>query len=256
MILESRDVWFSWRDRDPVIRGATLALERGTLAALIGCNGSGKSTLMRLLAGLLTPDRGEMLLDGAPLPSIPLRQRARKIAWVPQAAPLTFPFTVIEVVLTGRTPYSPRLHFEDESDRVIAEQALATVNAAHLANRRVTELSGGERQMVTLARALAQQPRVLLLDEPAAALDLKHRAALVRTLANLRDATGVTAVMVTHDLQLLDPAFDRVFAMSSGSIVAQGPPREVLTDAVLASVYDDPRVRTSRVGDRTLIWSE
>jgi iron complex transport system ATP-binding protein len=256
MILEARDVWFSWRTGEPVIRGASLSLERGTLVALIGSNGSGKSTLMRLLAGLLTPDRGELLLDSAPFSALPLRQRAREIAWVPQASPLTFPFTVLEVVLTGRTPYSPRLHFEDASDRAIAEQALATVNAAHLAARRVTELSGGERQMVALARALAQQPRVLLLDEPAAALDLKHRAALVRTLANLRDATGVAAVMVTHDLQLIDPVFDRVFAMSRGAMVAQAAPRDVLTDAVLAGVYDDPHVRTSRVEDRTLIWSE
>lgn len=256
MTLECRDVWFAWRGGEPVIRGASLALESGCLGALIGCNGSGKSTLTRLLAGLLRPDRGEILADGQRLADIPPRQRARRIAWVPQTMPFTFPFTALEVALTGRAPYSPRLHFEDEKDRVIAEQALITAGAGHLMHRPVTELSGGERQMVMLARALAQQPRCLLLDEPAATLDLKHRAALVRTLADLRAVTGVTALMVTHDLQLIDPVFDRVFAISRGAIVAQGAPRDVLTDSVLAGVFDDPRVRTSRVDDRTLVWSD
>jgi len=255
-MLECRDLWFAWHPGEDVIRGAALSLERGRLGALIGCNGSGKSTLVRLLAGLLKPARGEVLLDGVPLQSIPGRQRARRIAWVPQAPPLAFPFTALEVVLTGRSPYSPGLHFEDEHDRAIAEQALETAGAAHLKNRPVTELSGGERQLVTLARALAQQPDCLLLDEPAAALDLKHRADLVRTLNNLRGATGMTALMVTHDLQLIDPAFDLVFALSRGAIAAQGAPREVLTDATLAAIFSDPHVRTSRVENRTLIWSE
>ncbi|MBV8729076.1 MAG: ABC transporter ATP-binding protein, partial [Acidobacteriia bacterium] len=119
----------------------------------------------------------------------------------------------------------------------------------------VTELSGGERQMVSVARALAQEPRCLLLDEPSAALDLKHRALLVRTLAALRERQGLTALVVTHDLHLIDPVFDFVFALRRGELVAQGTPAEVLTDAVLASVYDDPYVRTRRVEGRTLIWS-
>jgi len=254
--LECRDVWFAWPGGRPVIQGASLRLESGMLGALIGCNGSGKSTLTRLLAGLLKPNRGEVLLDGERLDRIAPRERARRIAWVPQAMPFTFPFTALEVALTGRAPYSPRLHFEDGKDRAIAEQALITAGAGAFMQRPVTELSGGERQIVLLARALAQQPRCLLLDEPAATLDLKHRAALVRTLGELRATTGVTALMVTHDLQLIDPAFDRVFAIRAGAMVAQGAPREVLTDATLAGVFDDPQVRTARVDERTLVWSD
>jgi iron complex transport system ATP-binding protein len=230
-------------------------VSRGKLSALIGPNGCGKSTLVRLFAGLLTPARGEILFDEASLRSIPRREAAKRIAYVPQAHTLAFPFTVLEVVLTGRSPYTPRFRFEDERDRARALEALETVDAAHLAERRVTELSGGERQMVAVARALAQEPQCLVLDEPSAALDLKHRAALVRTLAALRDAQGLTAVVVTHDLHLIDPLFDHVFALRGGTLVAQGRPDEVLTDAVLADVYEDPHVRTRRIEGRTLIWS-
>jgi iron complex transport system ATP-binding protein len=168
---------------------------------------------------------------------------------------MAFPFTVLEVVLTGRSPYTPRFRFEDENDRARAMEALATVGAAHLAARPVTELSGGERQMVAVARALAQEPQFLLLDEPSAGLDLKHRAALARTLAALRDTRGLTCLVVTHDLHLIDPLFDYVFALRRGELLAQGKPAEVLTDAVLAEVYEDEHVRTRRIEGRTLIWS-
>jgi len=254
-LLEARHAEFAYASGTPAVRGVSLAVARGKLGALIGPNGCGKSTLIRLFAGLLEPNRGEMRFDGVPLRSIPRREAARRIAYVPQASAMAFPFTVLEVVLTGRSPYTARFRFEDERDRERAMEALATVDAAHLAARRVTELSGGERQMVAVARALAQEPECLLLDEPSAALDLKHRAALMRTLAALRDTQGLTALVVTHDLHLIDPLFDRVFALRAGELAAEGAPEEVLTDAVLGAVYEDPHVRTRRVDGRTLIWS-
>ena len=254
-ILQAQDVRFSYAGGVPVIRGVSFGVPRGKLCALIGSNGCGKSTLIRLFAGLLAPEQGEILFDGAPLRSIPRREAARRIAYVPQSTVMAFPFSVLEVVLTGRSPYTPRLRFENEIDIQRALEALATVDAAHLAHRRVTELSGGERQMVAVARALAQQPRCLMLDEPSASLDLKHRAALVRTLAALRDSDGLTAVVVTHDLHLIDPLFDHVVALRAGERIAEGAPAEVLTDEVLSRVYDDPRVRTRRFEGRTLIWS-
>lgn len=254
-ILETRVAEFAYAGGPPVIRGVSLQVSRGKLSALIGPNGCGKSTLIRLFAGLLAAARGEVFFEGVRLSSIPRREAARRIAYVPQASTMAFPFTVLEVVLTGRSPYTSRFRFEDEQDRARAMDALATVDAAHLAGRRVTELSGGERQMVSVARALAQEPQCLLLDEPSAALDLKHRAALVRTLASLRDSRGLTALVVTHDLHLIDPLFDHVFALRGGAVIAQGPPEEVLTDAVLSDVYEDPHVRTRRVDGRTLIWS-
>jgi iron complex transport system ATP-binding protein len=256
-LLEARGVSFAYGAGLPeVLCGATLAVGRGRLSALVGANGSGKSSLVRVLAGLLRPARGEVLFGGVPLREIEPRALARRVAYVPQATATVFPLTALEVVLTGRSPYTPRFRFESESDVRIARDALAAVEASHLAARSVTELSGGERQLVSLARALAQEPECLLLDEPSSALDLKHRASLVRHLARLRDERGLAALVVTHDLQLLDPAFDRVHAMRAGKVVAEGTPAEVLRDEVLAEVYDDAHVRARRAFGRTFVWSE
>jgi len=255
-ILEARSLEYAYSKGPAVLRGISLGVRAGSLSAIIGSNGCGKSTLVRLFAGVIAPVRGEILLEGSDLRSIPKRQAAQRVAYVPQTTNLAFPFTVLEVVLTGRSPFTPRFRFEDEEDRDRAMHALTTVEAAHLAMRRVTELSGGERQMVAVARALAQEPQCLLLDEPAAALDLKHRAALARTLAALRDTQRLTALVVTHDLHLIDPLFDHVFALRHGELVTEGPPSAVLTDRVLADVYEDEHVRTRRVEGRTLIWSD
>ena len=256
-LIEARDLRFSYGAGLPeVVRGASLRLRRGTLAALIGANGSGKSSLVRLLCGLREPAGGEVLFAGAQLSSIEPRGRARRIAYVPQTTTTVFPLTALEVVLTGRSPYTARFQFESAHDVEIARRALAAVDAAHLAPRSVTELSGGERQLVSLARAVAQEPELLLLDEPSSALDLKHRAGLVRHLRALRDERNLTALVVTHDLQLIDPAFDRVFAMLDGAVAAAGAPEEVLRDEVLAEVYSDSHVRARRAFGRTFVWTE
>jgi iron complex transport system ATP-binding protein len=256
-LLEARGLWFAYSEGGPeAVRGATLAVERGRLSAVIGANGSGKSTLVRLLAGLLRGSRGEVLFDGKPLDSLSPRERARRVAYVPQTVSTVFPFTALEVVLTGRSPYTTRFRFESGRDLEVARAALAAVDASHLEARPVTELSGGERQLVALARALAQEPECLLLDEPSSALDLKHRAGLVRHLRRLRDERRMTALVITHDLMLLDPAFDRVFAMRGGEVVAHGSPTEVLRDDVLSEVYGDEHVRARQAFGRTFVWSE
>jgi iron complex transport system ATP-binding protein len=155
--------------------------------------------------------------------------------------------------LSGRTPYLPRFHFEDTADAAKAMEALEAAGAAHLADRCFTSLSGGERQMVILARALAQEPRLLLLDEPSSSLDLKHRANLIRTLARLRETKRLSVLMITHDLQLTS-SFDQILAMRCGEVAAAGAPQEVLREDLLRDVYGDPNVRTERRGDRTLVW--
>jgi len=257
VLLEARELHFAYAPKLPeVVCGASLNLRRGQLAALIGANGSGKSSLVRLLGGLVRPARGEVFFDGVPLRILEPRVRARRIAYVPQASASVFPLTALEVVLMGRSPYTARFHFENERDLAVANDALAAVDAEHLAARSVTELSGGERQLVALARALAQEPECLLLDEPSASLDLKHRAGLIRHLSRLRDERGITALIVTHDLQLLDPAFDQVFAMRCGVVEASGTPAEVLRDEVLATVYADEHVRARQAFGRTFVWSE
>lgn len=255
-LLEARALRFAYARGVPVVNGASLDVPRGTLCALIGSNGCGKSTLIRLFAGVLDAQAGEIRFDGVALRTLGRGEVAKHIGYVPQSTAMAFPFTALEVVLTGRSPYSTGFRFESQADRAKALEALATVGAGHLASRRVTELSGGERQMVAVARALAQEPSCLLLDEPSSALDLKHRAALVRTLGRLRDAHGLTALVVTHDLHLIDPAFDHVFALRGGKVIARGSPAEVLCQQSLSEVYDDAHIRTSRVDGRTVIWSE
>lgn len=253
-LIQARQLSFSYSSLHAVI-DVSLSLPRGAMGALIGANGSGKSTLIRVLAGLLVPGRGEVVFAGAPLSSLHPRERAKRIAYVPQATSNVFPFTALEVVLTGRSPYSSRFRFESSRDEEIALGALDALDASHLASRHITELSGGERQLVTVARALAQQPEVMLLDEPASALDLKHRTQLTRALRRLRNERGITILMITHDLMLLDSAADLIFAMKCGRLVASGEPEAVLTEGVLGDVYDAP-VRTMRSDGRTFVWSE
>ena len=255
-LIEARGLRFAYGRGPEAVRGATLAVERGRLSAVIGANGSGKSTLVRLLCGLLKPMAGEVFFGGVPLASLAPKERARRIAYVPQTVSTVFPFTALEVVLTGRSPHTTRFRFETEDDLRAARAALEAVDAWHLAARPVTELSGGERQMVSLARALAQGPECLLLDEPSAALDLKHRTALVRHLRRLRDEEGMTALVITHDLMLVDPYFDRVFAMRDGAVAASGAPDDVLREELLAEVYGDEHVRARRAFGRTFVWSE
>ena len=256
ILLEARNVRFGYVPERPVVVSSSLALEKGSMAAIIGSNGCGKSTLIRLLAGLLQPHSGQVLYRGMPLTRIDRKEFAKNIAYVPQNTSRAFPFRALEVVLTGRSPYLSRFSLESSLDVEKALHALEIVGVRHLANRRVTELSGGERQLVSVARALAQEPSCVLLDEPSSSLDLKHRAGLIRTLSDLRNRMGLTVLMVTHDLTLLDPGFDTVFAMRCGAIEALGLPSDVLRDSVLANIYDDVHIRARRVDGRTYVWSE
>jgi iron complex transport system ATP-binding protein len=253
-LIQVRNLSFSYSSL-PAVVDVSLSLPRGAMGALIGANGSGKSTLIRLLAGLITADSGEVIFDGALLSNLPRRLRARRIAYVPQSTSNVFPFTALEVVLTGRSPYSGRFRFESSHDEQIALRALEALDAAHLANRHITELSGGERQLVTVARALAQEPEVMLLDEPASALDLKHRTQLARALRKLRNEHGITILTITHDLMMLDTTVDLIFALKGGRLVASGAPDTVLNESVLGEVYDAP-VRAMRTEGRTFVWSE
>jgi iron complex transport system ATP-binding protein len=256
MILEAREIDFRYEAHRPTITAASAGIEAGSMTALIGSNGCGKSTLIRLLAGLLQPHKGSVLYRGNRLGKYGRRDLARELAYVPQTTSRAFPFTSLEVVLTGRTPHSSPFRLENLTDVQRAMEKLEMVGIAHLAYRRITELSGGERQLVSVARALAQEPRCLLLDEPASSLDLKHRAGLIRMLADLRKRTGLTVVIVTHDLTMLEPGFDWVLAMRCGSIAVSGPPAEVINDASLAEIYDDPYIHARRIDGQLCVWSE
>ena len=256
MLLTAEGLHFRYGDGPLVVRDVSLSLERGQLVGLVGPNGCGKSTLLRLLGGMLPPQQGTVHYDGRALDAFTPLARARHIAYVPQGSSRIFPFTALEIVLTGRTPYGSRFRFENDADRKIALEALEAVGAVHLAARPITELSGGEQQLIAVARALAKEGDLLLLDEPASSLDLKHRAQLLAALRRVRAERMLTALIVTHDLQLLERAFHALVGMRDGEVLIQGEPSEVLQRDTLRKIYDDPKIESRKVDGHTFVWSE
>ena len=211
-----------------VLSGASLSLGFGEVLVLAGRNGAGKTTLLRVATGLLAPSAGRVRLGGRALSELSRREIAQSLALVPQDTSVPFPFTVEEIVLLGRAPHLRLLGFESLADRRIAGACMERLGIASLAQRSIQELSGGERQLAMIARALAQEPRVLLLDEPVAHLDLAHRLALEELLREFA-REGKAALLVSHDLAGAARVADRIALLARGSILACGSPREVLT---------------------------
>ncbi len=219
------------------------------LVAVLGPNASGKSTLLRLLAGSAKPLSGRVLLDGFETSAMDPRTRARRIAMVQQETSLLFPVRAWEYVLQGRHPYGHGLRFETPEDCAIAENALAQLGATHLADRPMHEISGGEKQRVILARALAQQPLLLLLDEPTLHLDLGAQVELLRQLRRLAEENRYTVVVVTHELNLAAEFADQVVLLHRGKCLRVGAPAEVYHPEFLTQVYGaDLEVETSSRG--------
>ena len=219
-----------------VLQGVSLVLEPGEVVGLAGANGAGKTTLFRVASRVLDPSRGAVRLGDVPVASLSRRALARAVAVVPQDVGVAFPFRVGEVVLMGRSPHVGGLGFESEQDVRCARRALAALGIEALADRSMLELSGGERQLVLVARALASEPRVLLLDEPTAHLDLRHRTAVFDRVRAFAEAGG-SALAVTHDLTLAARVCDRIALLAEGRLAAVGPPREVLTPEHLEAVF-------------------
>lgn len=236
MTLEARQVDASYGDA-LVLKGVSISVSDGEFLALAGPNGCGKTTLLRVLTGVLRPLSGRVLLDGRDLHSMAPRAVARHVAVVPQTAPAAFNFSAIEFVLMGRYPHLGRFSFESQEDYDIAHECLEQAGALHLADRRVTQLSGGERQRLLIARALAQRPRILLLDEPTAHLDISHQAEMMQALRDLcaRERVGILAAL--HDLNMAARHAGRIALMSKGSLVATGAPHEVITEANVLAAY-------------------
>jgi iron complex transport system ATP-binding protein len=210
------------------------------LVAILGPNASGKSTLMKLLAGLLKPLSGRVEVDGTEVSELEPRARAQQVALVAQESELLFPLRVWEYVLQGRYPYGKRLRFESDEDCLMAGNALAQVGADGLRDRWMDQLSGGEKQRVILARALAQRPGLLLLDEPTQHLDIGGKVELLRRLRRLADENRYTVVVVTHELNLAAEFSDRVALMHKGKCLRIGSPAEVYQREVLEEVFAAP----------------
>ncbi|GCE76326.1 heme ABC transporter ATP-binding protein [Cellulomonas biazotea] len=244
VLLRARGVRLAY-GRTVVLDGVDLDVRAGEVVALVGPNGAGKSTLLGVLAGDPRPDRGQVLLDDVDVRRRPLAELARRRAVMPQEHRVSFPFRVREVVAMGRHPWRGTAR-EDADERVV-QAAMDDADVLALADRTHPTLSGGERARVAFARALAQEGAVLLLDEPTAALDVRHQEAVLgRARAAARDGAGV--VVVLHDLTLAAAYADRVVVLDHGRVRADGPPRDVLTAALLSDVYRHPVEVVERPG--------
>ncbi len=220
-----------------VLRDLNFQVRQGEILGILGPNACGKTTLVRLLDGVLRPERGRIVLKGRDLRGLRRREIARHVAVVPQETPMLYGFAVMEVVLMGRNPHLPPLGFEGREDVGIALRSLERTNCSGLLDRDVNELSGGERQRVFIARALAQEPEVLLLDEPTVHLDLRHQMEFLDLLVRLNREDGITIVWVSHELNLAAVACERLLLMKGGEIHALGSPEDVLTPASIWEVY-------------------
>lgn len=233
--LEAERVRFQAGDR-LLVDGVSLLLRPGRLAGLVGPNGAGKSTLLRLLNGLLPTSAGSVLLGGEPIGQMQPEAVARRVARVPQSPPGELDFTVLEVVLMGRYAHSPAWH-EMPADWTLALEALRQTRTDHLKDRLYSTLSGGERQRVLVARALAQEPKVLLLDEATASLDLRHQFEVMEVVRRLTLERQVAAIAAVHDLTLAARYCDELLLLDGGRAVAAGEPADVLTPGRLRAVF-------------------
>jgi iron complex transport system ATP-binding protein len=237
-LLRLSDVSFAYQG-DPVFEQVNLALAEGSCSALIGTNGVGKTTLLRIIAGALRPASGAVYLRERSIADMPLKDVARSIALVPQQLELAFDFTVQQVVELGRTPYLGRLRGPGSRDRIAVDRALALTSLSQLRNRTFNELSGGERQRVKIALGLAQQPQLLLLDEPTQNLDIGRQVELIDLLHSLRDE-GMTILASIHELHLVDKNFSTVFLLSRGHPLESGTPQQIMRPAILERAFQCP----------------
>jgi len=256
MVLQVRQVSFSYEAGNGFsLRDVSLTVERGALTGLLGPNGCGKTTLLKLMAGVLWPEQGTIAFAGRRLTDIARRELARHVAVVPQETHPAFDYRVIEMVLMGRHPHLGAFALEGPDDLAIAHDALAATGTAHLAARAYMSLSGGEKQRVVIASALAQQPEVLLLDEPTASLDLAYQLEVAALLSRLNRERGVTIVLATHDLNLAASICGTLVLVREGRVLAQGATEAVLNGDTIRELYDvDAEVRFhDRSGHLTVV---
>jgi iron complex transport system ATP-binding protein len=238
MRVEALDVRYRYGPNLPdTLKGISLDVPEGSLYGIIGPNGSGKSTLLRVIGGIARPSSGMVLYDGRSIAEFSPRQAAQTVAAVASGEPVIFPFTVEEIVMMGRSPYLRPLQSESPEDIDLVAQAMDRTGVTHLASRRIMDLSTGERQRVLIARALAQQPKVLLLDEPTAHLDVNYQVEIMELAVSLAHDSGITTIAVLHDLNLAGRYCDILAMIKDGQVAAEGCADEVLTEENLLDVY-------------------
>lgn len=235
--LQVENLQFGYR-KELVLKGLSFNIEKGKFVSIIGPNGSGKSTLLKTLNQLYSPSQGGILIDGNNINRLKKKELARKIALVPQDTLIDYDFTVEDIVLMGRHPYKGRFQKEDEKDYKIVNEVLKMTNTFHLKDRIITEISGGERQRVIIAKALAQKPSIILLDEPTSHLDINHQIEILSLLKKLNEEMGTTIVIVIHDVNLASRYSDEIIMLNEGKILEIGRPEKVITKKNIEFAYD------------------
>lgn len=237
-VFETKDLSFRYEGAaQPALYGIDLTVGPGSLYAVIGPNGSGKSTLLKLLLGALRPAGGQVSYEGQPVQRWSRRALARQVGVVPQGEETVFPVSVAEMVAMGRYPHLGVLGRPGPRDQTAVEEAMRRCDVMEFADRPISTLSGGERQRALIARALAQRPTTLLLDEPTVSLDIRHEMQIFELLAELTASDGVTVVLVTHHLNLAARYAERLLLLDRGAAVAEGPPGTVLSRETVERVY-------------------
>ncbi|MFH1652825.1 MAG: ABC transporter ATP-binding protein [Pseudomonadota bacterium] len=236
-MIKLENISFSY-DRTSLIADLSCEINRGEFVGIIGPNGSGKTTLIKLVCGLLKAGSGNVYLDGKNISDYSYRKRARLISVVPQEANIPFSFSVKEVVLMGRASYMSALSFEDRSDLAICERVMEMTKISHLSNRSIHEISGGERQRVVLARALAQEAEIIILDEPTNFLDLKHQVSIYQLLTRLNIEAKKTIIAVQHDINLAAIYCKRILILKDGGLISDGTPNDTITYANIKRAFD------------------
>lgn len=223
--------------KETIIKDISLEIKKGDFMGIIGPNGSGKTTMLRLMSRVLVPQKGSITLEDKDITRMGLKEFAQKVSFVPQDTIINFSFSVLEIVLMGRIPHLKRLQLETKEDYAIAEKSLIMTDALYLKDKRIDELSSGERQRVIIAKALTQEPVLLFLDEPTSHLDIGHQIQILDLLKRLNHQNNLTIVMVLHDLNLAAEYCNRVVLLNEGKIFKEGAPSEVLTYQNIEAVY-------------------
>ncbi|MBW1985453.1 MAG: ABC transporter ATP-binding protein [Deltaproteobacteria bacterium] len=235
--IQIKDLHFSYKDLT-VLKNISFSIKKESFYIIIGPNGSGKTTLLKLISGIINPEHDSIHMLGKSVLNYSRKTLARKLAFVQQNQPVDFSFTVFELVLMGRSPHMGMLGVEKEKDIDIATQAISFTAVDHLVDRKLDQLSGGEQQRVFLARAICQEPEIILLDEPTASLDLSHQIRIMDLMRKLMDEKGITVVMVSHDVNLAAMYADELLLLSKGRMMKKGKPDKVLTFQTLEKAYD------------------
>ncbi|MEX1308027.1 MAG: ABC transporter ATP-binding protein [Eubacteriales bacterium] len=236
-LIEIKNVSYSYDKRNKAVDDVSLCVEKGEFFGIIGPNGSGKTTLLKCISGYLAPHQGQVLIGGRDVKDFSAKEIAKTMALVQQHASLEYDFSVQDIVLTGRNPHLKRMQTESEADYRIARESMERAEILHLKDRLVTELSGGEWQRMILARALAQQASIMLLDEPVSGLDIRHQVAFLKSAKFLSQTEGFSVVCILHDLNLAQQYCDRIALLNEGKLHSLGSPKSVLTQNDLQAVY-------------------